>query len=101
MQRQIHKSATLEKRQSPRTVGIPAWKKAAIDRKQHVTKLRKPKSEETVRSEIRLEMQEKELSFYTTTRIRNVPKHQETDMRSVAYKLFLIFQKVYCIRIVH
>ena len=84
IQRQIHTSATLEKRQSPRTVGIPAWKKAAIDRKQHVTKLRKPKSEETIRSEIRLEMQEKELSFYTTTRIRNVPKNQETEMRSVA-----------------
>ena len=75
----------LGKRQSPRTVGIPAWKKAAIDRKQFVAKLRKPKSEETIKAEIRLQQKEKEFSMFTTSRIRNLPKEKEFETRYLIY----------------
>jgi len=74
-------TAHLEKRQSPRTVGIPAWRKAAIDRKQFVARLRKPKSEETIKAEIRLREKDQEFTFFTTSRIRNIPKEKEVATR--------------------
>ncbi|XP_065066700.1 uncharacterized protein LOC135692488 [Rhopilema esculentum] len=77
----FHTSISLDKRQSPRTVGIPAWRKASIDRKEFVSKLRKPKSEETIKAEMRLEKQEKDLSLFTSSRIRNLPKEKETVNR--------------------
>ena len=78
----FHTSTSLDKRQSPRTVGIPAWRKASIDRKEFVAKLRKPKSEETIKAEMRLEKQEKDLSLFTSSRIRNLAKEKETVNRS-------------------
>lgn len=75
--RSFHITAFLEKRQSPRTVGIPAWKKAAIDRKRFVAKLKQPKSEETIKAEIRLKNKDEEFSMFTTSRIQSIPKDKE------------------------
>ena len=58
-------------------MGIPAWKKAAFDRKQFVAKLRKPKSEEAIKAEIRLQQKDKEFSMFTTSQIRILPEEKE------------------------
>lgn len=72
--RQICTTSVLDKRQSPLTIGTPAWKKAAIARKSLVTQLRKPKSLETIEAEMKLENRPVDLNIYTTTIIRRLPE---------------------------
>lgn len=80
-ERAICTTSCLEKRQSPLTVQTPRWKKAAIERRQLLTQLRKPKSLDTLKAEIKLATDPVNISLCTTTRIQPLPEEIETVTR--------------------
>ncbi len=65
----------------------PRWKKAAIERRQLLTQLRKPKSLDTLKAEIKLATDPVNISLCTTTRIQPLPEEIETVTRYEHYKI--------------
>eukprot|EP00794_Sanderia_malayensis_P006122 gene6122-6826_t len=80
--RLICTTSKLEKRQSPLTVRTPRWKTAAIERKQFVTQLRKPRSLDNLKAEIQLDRNPVNLNLFTTTRIGTPPQDNATAIRT-------------------
>lgn len=63
---------------NPRTVGVPAWAKAAQRRRRSLVKLDKPKTVEQIEAEYRLSNETTKLDFYTSTK-NTRPKPSEVE----------------------
>jgi len=55
-------------KKTPRTVGVPAWAKAAQRRRKSLSRLDKPKTIEHIQAECRLGIDNVKLDFFTGTR---------------------------------
>ncbi|XP_031552304.1 uncharacterized protein LOC116289500 [Actinia tenebrosa] len=63
---------------TPRTVGVPAWAKAAQRRRRSLIKLDKPKTVEQIEAEYRLSNETNKLDFFTTTK-NSRPQFSEVE----------------------